>query len=136
MNAFDICSTNIACLYPYPSEASFPSLPLSPFPPPFCLSLFSPHCLLYHPSSLPPFTTLSPTSALPSSPLPWGCFLPPSDFHAPELSVSKVECQLVMLMEKFPGKLEVTTKNINFVPDQQEVKESLCEYCYECHVSQ
>ena len=132
-------------LLPFPLQ-SIPLSPSVPLPhiPPLCppppTSLTSAPLPHLHTSPLPP--TLSslpsapptpPPSPLPPLPSPSGSFLPSSDSYAPELSVYKVQCQLVMLMEKFPGQLEVTTKNINFVPDQSEVKESLCEYCCVSH---
>lgn len=114
---------------PHPSPLSpSPHLPhLCPPPPPTYLPSAT------HPLFPPLCPPTPPPSPLPPLPSPSGSFLPSSDSYAPELSVYKVQCQLVMLMEKFPGQLEVTTKNINFVPDQSEVKESLCEYCCVSH---
>ena len=40
-------------------------------------------------------------------------------------------CDLIMLMEKIPGQLEITNKHIYFYPEQQERRESqLCEYSH------
>ena len=41
-----------------------------------------------------------------------------------EKTVKSVACSLIMLMDRLPGILEITTKHIYFTCDQQEKKES------------
>ena len=45
-----------------------------------------------------------------------------------EKIVRTVKCDLIMLMDRNPGRLEVTTKHLYFFSDQQERKEAqMCE---------
>ena len=46
-----------------------------------------------------------------------------------EKTIKSVACSLIMLMDRLPGTLEITTKHIYFTCDQQEKKESQsCEF--------
>ena len=52
-----------------------------------------------------------------------------------EKILKSFKCNLIMLMDSIPGRLDITTKHLYFFSDQQEKKESqTCELQNQCHV--
>ena len=54
----------------------------------------------------------------------------PAEEEAKEKLVRTERCDLILLMERVPGRLEVTTHNLYFFADHNEKRENnLCELC-------